>query len=182
MASRSTRRGGKRCNRRSNRRASRRNTRRSYGGSSPANVNDTSMLSPQRLSVAQGQQFADLTKNYHGGRRSSRRSRKHRGGMGPYPGAVLDSGLPNNLHASAHLLPLDKSFAEIQGMKDQAGGRRKRRGGRRTRSNRKYGGSGSLGFAPTDAPGMLLDAASTARAGLNPEWKLAENPNSFAPQ
>jgi hypothetical protein len=29
---------------------------------------------------------------------------------------------------------------------------------------------------------MLLDASQTARAGLNPEWRLAEDPNSFAPQ
>jgi hypothetical protein len=31
-------------------------------------------------------------------------------------------------------------------------------------------GGGALGYASTDAPGMLLTPAETARAGLNPEW------------
>ena len=38
--------------------------------------------------------------------------------------------------------------------------------------------------ASADAPGMLLDAGAEARAvrGMNPEWSLAPNPNSFAPR
>ena len=38
--------------------------------------------------------------------------------------------------------------------------------------------------ASADAPGMLLDAGGEARAvrGMNPEWTLAPNPNSFAPR
>ena len=38
--------------------------------------------------------------------------------------------------------------------------------------------------ASSSAPGMLLDTASEARAvrGMNPEWTLAPNPNSFAPR
>ena len=202
---------------RKNRRASRKNrsNRRSRrnmngpfrvanGGSysvkdiSPMDLNDSSMMSPQRLSVAQGQQFGDLTKNMHGG-------------MGVYPGAVVDSALPQNLHASARLVALDRSYNEIAGMQD--GGRRRRKGRKASRKGRKAsrksrkgrkasrksrkgrkssrksrksrrqrGGYAALGFASTDSPGMLLDASQTARAGLNPEWKLAENPNSFSPQ
>ena len=163
---------------------------------SPMDVNDTSMMSPQRLSVGQGNQFAELTKNMHGG-------------MGVYPGAVTDSGLPQNLHASARLVGLDQKYAEIANMRDQAGGRRRRRrakgsrkgsrksrkasrksrkASRKSRKSRKGRKSrrsmrgGALGYAPTDAPGMLLDASQTARAGLNPEWKLAEDVNSFAPK
>jgi len=38
--------------------------------------------------------------------------------------------------------------------------------------------------APSNAPGMLLDARAEANAvrGMNPEWNLASNPNSFAPR
>ena len=157
-------------------------------------LSDNSMMSAQRRSVAQGQQFGDLTKNMHGG-------------MGVYPGAVVDSTLPQNLHASARLVALDRAYSEISGLQD--GGRRRRRASRKgrkasrkgrkasrkgrkasrksrkgrkaSRKGRKQRG-GALGFASTDAPGMLLDASQTARAGLNPEWKLAENPNSFSPQ
>ena len=163
----------------------------------PMEINDTSMMSPQRLSIGQGNQFAELTKNMHGG-------------MGVYPGAVTESGLPQNLHASARLLALDQKYAEIANMSDQAGGRRRsrknrkasrknrknRKASRKSRKNRKASRKnrkasrknrrslrgGALGYAPTDAPGMLLDASQTARAGLNPEWRLAEDPNSFAPQ
>ena len=153
-------------------------------------------MSPQRLSVGQGNQFAELTKNMHGG-------------MGVYPGAVTDSGLPQNLHASARLVGLDQKYAEIANMRDQAGGRRRRRARKATKSRKTRKGrkasrkgrksnnsrksrkgrksrrsmrGGALGYASTDAPGMLLDASQTARAGLNPEWKLAEDVNSFAPK
>ena len=195
-------------NRRNTRRTTRKNSRRNnfVGGyaansATPMEINDTSMMSPQRLSVGQGNQFAELTKNMHGG-------------MGVYPGAVTESTLPQNLHASARLLALDQKYAEIANMSDQAGGRRRRKTRKASRKNRKASRKnrkasrknrkasrknrkasrknrkasrrslrgGALGYAPTDAPGMLLDASQTARAGLNPEWKLAEDVNSFAPQ
>lgn len=142
-----------------------------YGGMTlaPQDINDTSMMSPQKLSVAQGGQFADLTRSMHGG-------------MAPYPGGVTESGLPQNLQASARLVGLNESFDYIKGMKDVAGGRRRRRSrknrkasrknrkaSRKSRKNRRTRG-GALGYAPSDMPGMLLDAAATARAGLNPEW------------
>ena len=147
-----------------------------YGGMNlaPQDINDTSMMSPQKLSIAQGGQFAELTRNMHGG-------------MGPFPGAVTDNVLPQNLQASARLLGLNNSFDYIKGMKDVAGGRRRRKNRRSSRKNRRSSRrsarrGGALGYAPSDAPGMLLDAAATARAGLNPEWQLAENPNSFSPK
>ena len=170
---------------RSNRRANTRRNRRNnmMGGSytvkdiSPQALNDTTGLGPQQQSIAQGVQFGQLTNKMHGG-------------MGVYPGAVTDSGLPANLHASARLLAQDQAFSQIQGMRDQAGGRksrsrkarnnrksrkasrksRKSRKGRKaSRKNRRMNG-GALGYASTDAPGMLLTPAETARAGLNPEW------------
>jgi len=162
---------------------------------SPQALNDTTGLGPQQQSIAQGVQFGQLTNKMHGG-------------MGVYPGAVTDSGLPANLHASARLLAQDQAFADIQGLRDQAGGRKRRsrkasrknrksrkayrksrkasrknrkasrknrkasrksRKSRNNRRNRRMNG-GALGYASTDAPGMLLTPAETARAGLNPEW------------
>ena len=187
---------------RSNRRANTRRNRRNnmMGGSytvkdiSPMSLTDTTGLGPQQQSIAQGVQFGQLTNKMHGG-------------MGVYPGAVTDSGLPANLHASARLLGQDQAFADIQGLRDQAGGRKRRsrkarnnrksrkasrknrkasrknrkasRKNRKTRNNRKNRkasrknrrmNGGALGYASTDAPGMLLTPAETARAGLNPEW------------
>lgn len=113
------------------------------------------------------------------------------GGVAP----VGDSGvLDSNLRESARLGPLDQSFQEIAGMTDQAGGRRRRKGrksrkgrkGRKSRRSRRKmrGGASALMAASTNANPMLLDGRSSSQAvtEMNPEWKLAENPNSFAPQ
>ena len=117
--------------------------------------------------------------------------------------------LPQGLHDSARVSPLDASIRAIQGFNDQAGGKRKRKGTRKgrkgrkvsrkgrkatrknrkatrkNRKNRKYnGGAYSLSSAADFAsPGMLLDSALEAKAlsGMNAEWKLAANPGSFAP-
>ena len=166
-----------RSNRRVNTRRNRRNNM--MGGSysvkdiSPMSLTDTTGLGPQQQSIAQGVQFGQLTNKMHGG-------------MGVYPGAVTDSGLPANLHASARLLGQDQAFAEIQGLsggrrrKNRKGSRKSRKASRKSRKasrksrksyrkNRRMNG-GALGYASTDAPGMLLTPAETARAGLNPEW------------
>ena len=59
------------------------------------------------------------------------------------------------------------------------GGGRKRRGSRKMR-----GGSAADMGHPMDVSEetkMLIPSSLQQQAGLNPEWKLAENPNSFAP-
>ena len=66
----------------------------------------------------------------------------------------------------------------------------KRKGRKRNASGRflkMRGGAAQPGLdlaASADAPGMLLDARTEASAmrGMNPEWSLAPNPNSFAPR
>jgi hypothetical protein len=134
---RNTRRNTRR-NRRNSRRnnMARRNSRRNnmMGGaglvnSMPATVNDNSMNGAKEMSLAQGQQFADLHKNQHGG------------GLlgGPYPGAVTDESLISpDMAASARVAPLNAALNEIRGMKDQEGGRRRRRSSRKgSRKNRK---------------------------------------------
>ena len=171
-----------------------------YGGEAPVNyINEE----PMRLSLAQGQQFAGFHKNQHGG------------AYGPYPGAVDQATvLPADLTAAARLLPLNAAFAQIRGMSDQAGGKRRRgkKASRKTRKHRKgsrkhrkgsrkqrggvlvrWGGGSrrrlrggsyaEMRFPmPVGEEGkMLIPAGLQAQAGLNPEWKLAENPLSFAP-
>lgn len=146
------------------------------------------------LNLAQGRQFAEMHQAQHGG-----------AGLvsGPYPDALGDV-LPQDLAASARLLPLQKAFDDIKGMSDQAGGRRRRRtkrknmkGGKKSRkskkskksrksrknrrSRRSRRGGGHLGYQAVDAPGMLLSNAEYKLAGLNPEWNLAADPNAFVP-
>ena len=176
-----------------------RNRSKSRGGASysyvPAPVNYVDATG--NLNLAQGRQFAEMHEGQHGG--AGRIS-------GPYPDALGDV-LPQDLAASARLLPLQKSFDEIKGMSDQAGGRRNKRkslkGGKKSRKNRKSkksrksrknrnnrknrksrrsrrGGS-HLGYQAVDAPGMLLTNAEYKLAGLNPEWDLAADPNAFNP-
>lgn len=144
------------------------------------------------INLAQGQQFAKINAPFHGGALYG----------GPYPGAVTSSQLPADLQASAHLSPLNKAFEDIRGLKDQVGGKRKgsrknrkstrknRKGSRKDRKDRKNRRSwtrkgrkgGALGYMPmNEFNKMLLPAGLEGKAGLNPEWKLAEDPNAFAP-
>jgi hypothetical protein len=177
-----------RRNTRRNRRNTRRNTRRNnlMGGGAlqltPMDLKDTSMMGPSKMSIAQGMDYF----GYHA---------KQHGGAAPVgTTGVLEDGL----RGYAHLAPLDKAYSEIAGLKDQAGGRRrKQRKGRKgrkaaTRKQRKgrkgtrkmRGGMRELGSMPVDAPGMLLppSLARAALSNMNQEWKLAENPSSFAPR
>jgi hypothetical protein len=45
------------------------------------------------------------------------------------------------------------------------------------------GGVRELGYMDANAPGMILPPGLAAKAlsTMNSEWKLAENPNAFAP-
>ncbi len=65
-----------------------------------------------------------------------------------------------------------------------AGGGRRRRASRRNGSCRQWGGSAAEMALPMDVAEsvkMLIPPSLQSQAGLNPEWKLAENPASFAP-
>ena len=141
--------------------------------SMPAPVGVDPMGDMTRQSMNQGQQFASFHANQHGG-----------AGLvgGPYPGIVGGEPLlSDNLAASARVGPLNQALNEIKGMQDggrRRGSRRNRKGSRR---NRRYLGGGlALNPASTGADGMLLPSRLTA-AGMNAEWKLAENPRAFAP-
>lgn len=96
-------------------------------GPAPVNYN-LAGSSPSQMSLAQGNQYASYHMNQHGG-------------VGPYPGEVVGSGLPPELHASARILPLDGYFNDIRGLKDpnQMGAGRRRRGRKASRKGRKAG-------------------------------------------
>jgi hypothetical protein len=137
-----------------------------------------------RMSLGQGEDYFKYHEGQHGGDESNIQG-------SPFPGAIVHSTLPGDLRGPAHLQGLDKAFSDIAGLKDQAGGRRKRyksrrgksakrrtRGGksakrrtRRMRRMRRRGGA-ELEYAPFPSQGMLLDSQRAyAQAGLNPEWK-----------
>jgi hypothetical protein len=109
--------------------------------------------------------------------------------------------LDDSLRGQAWQNPIDQSIKAIQGMSDQAGGARRRRGSKKGRKGSKKGRKGSKkgrrgtkkmrgGAAYSissaqdfGAPGMLLSPGQEAAAlgGMNPEWKLATDPNAFSP-
>jgi len=133
---------------------------------------------PSQMSLGQGADYFKYHEGQHGGDAL---------GMGPFPEAVLSPGLPEALRGPAHIGGIDKAIADVRGLKDQAGGkRRKHRKGskkhgkgtkkhskkhRKTHRRHRRSG-GALGYAPFPSSGMLLSSPTAyAQAGLNPEWK-----------
>ena len=184
--------------RKNSRKTVRRNRNRQRAGGMPfmvpAGVNDKTMKSPSSQSLAQGVDYDKIHMGQHGGAYT------------PMSGApVGDQGLlDSSLRSVARIGPVDEAIASIQGMSDQSGGRRysrprgskkasrrrgskkasRRRGSKKaSRRRRQRGGSTNYRPADSSAPGTLLPPSMESRAvgGMNPEWKLAENPNSFAP-
>jgi hypothetical protein len=155
----------------------------------PASVNDKTMIAPSSQSLAQGAEYNKIHMGQHGG------------AFTPMSGApVGDQGLlDSSLRAVARVGSIDQAIASIKGMSDQSGGRRgkksTRRGKKSTRrgkkssrrgkksSRRRQRGGSSYRPADASAPTALLPPSMESRAvgGMNPEWKLAENPASFAP-
>ena len=97
----------------------------------PASVNDDSMLSASELNKAQGLDYESLHAGQHGGAAVSLASAAPPG----YTGMLDDS-----LRGAARISVLDESMQGIQGMSDQSGGRRKRKGSSRKRKNCMMGG------------------------------------------
>ena len=96
--------------------------RRSHGGVAPASHDDIGWSS--KMSLGQGDDYLKYHVGQHGG--------------AALQGADLSSlgseGLPSSLRSSAMLGGLDKAFGEIQGLRDQSGGKRRRRRSHRRRS------------------------------------------------
>jgi hypothetical protein len=168
---------------RRNRRVNRR-TRRQRGGwqtINPADIGDSSMAEPSQLSGAQGTEYKEIHKGQYGG-----------GGVGLEGAPVGTTGvLDEGLRATARVSTLDSSMGAIQGMSDQSGGRRRRkrrgskkRSSRKRNSRRRHSGGGGLNPSDYSASTHLLSPAAESKAlmQMSPEWKLAENPSSFAPR
>jgi len=158
---------------------------------------ESSFSSPSKMMLSQGEEYQSLHAGQHGGAVA----------INPSPAPPGYTGmLDSNLRGQAWVNPIDDSLKAIQGMSDQSGGRRRRRRGtskrRRGTSKRRRGtskrrrapskrsrrmrGGAALSLANAQdfrAPGMLLSPGQEAAAlgGMNPEWKLATDPNSFAP-
>ena len=202
------RRNMKRRTHRKGTRKSRRNTRMRGGYVSiGSNIANTSMNSASKLSMLQGQQYTSQHANQRGGvanvgytgvlsqdMRAAARVDKA-GGMAP----VGDTGVMDVNRVEARVGPIDAAFQEIAGMRDQAGGRRRRRGTRKGRKGRKGSRKSRSGrksrryltrrnmnggTASVNDPTMMLPSGMEKQAvmGMNPEWKLAEDPTSFNPQ
>lgn len=129
-------------------------------------------------SLSQGQQFASLTKDFHGGKRNTRRclrknrrssrmkrTRRMRGGAAEYPNS-FDELLPQTMHDSAKIASLDNAFNDLPKFVGSYGSMT---GGRRSRKMRKMRRMRG-GVAPVDASSMILSAAEEPAAFLNPQW------------
>jgi hypothetical protein len=154
------------------RRHSRRRSTRRRGGMAPVSYHLSGSW-PSRMSLGQGADYFKYHEGQHGG---------------AAPLSAIGQMLPPELRPAAHIGGIDKAIADVRGLKDQAGGKRKRRSTKRGGSKRK--GSkrhsrkhrkthrrrrgGALGYAPFPSAGMLLSSPKAyAEAGLNPEWKTA---------
>jgi len=122
-----------------------------------------------KMAAGQGSDFM----KYHGG--------QHGGFLAGAPvGVIGREGLPSSMQGAAMTASTMKAYADIAGLKDQAGGRRKRKNKkskkqRKSRSKRsksqrrtRQRGGSKLEFAPVSAGGMLLSDYS--KSGLSPQW------------
>ena len=167
--------------------------RRQRGGQAP--VNDSSMLSPSSSSLAQGADYKQIHMGQHGGKPLI-------GGAAPVES--IGETLPQELQGPASVTSTMNAFRDIQGMSDQTGGARrrskrrgskrrgskrgtkrskrsKRRGTKRSKRSWRFWGGANANPAAASAPGMILPSSVT-EGGMNPEWGLAKDPNSFAPK
>jgi hypothetical protein len=133
------------------------------------------------MAAGQGGDFM----KYHAGQRG--------GFLAGAPVSVIGSeGLPSSMQGAAMTAGTMRAYADIAGLKDQTGGRRKRKNKkskkqrkshskrsksqrrtrqRRTRQRRtrsKQSGGWKLDFSPVSAAGMLLSDYS--KTGLSPQW------------
>lgn len=156
-----------------------RRTRRHQGGSHAL------MGAPLSDSLAGG--WSSKMASGHGSDYLKYHAGQHGGYLAGAPVSVIGrEGLPASMQGSAMTAGTMKAYADIAGLKDQHGGRRKKHGKkskkqrrtrsksqRRTRSKRsnrskRQRGGSKLDFAPVSSAGMLL--SDYTKAGLSPQW------------
>ena len=156
---------------------------RRYGGAE-AFVGAPLSYQLQDQALAQGADFLSYHKGQHGGATPLALTSLD---------AIDNSALAGQLRGPAMLGGIDRAFADIAGLRDQQGGKRRRRrskkGGKRSKRSKKGGKrskrsgkksrrthrtrrshGGAMGFAPFPSQGMLLSPGQTARAGLSEGW------------
>ena len=120
-----------------------------------------------------------------GGRRR-RGSRRMRGGDSDAASGAMEGGAKRRSRRGRKGSRRVRGGGKRKGSRGMCGGS-KRKGSRRGRkgSRRMRGGAAYSIASAQDvgAPGMLLSPGMEREAlsGMNPEWKLATDPNSFAP-
>lgn len=155
------------------RKSHRRTQHRRRGGMAPVSYSLSGSW-PSQMSLGQGVDY----ERYHEGQH---------GGSAPYPTSVADAMvLPANMRAPAMVDGTMQAYSDVRGLRDppfdqmatpaaaqqQGGRKRKHRASRKRRASRKHRG-GSLGYAPTSAPTMLLTPKQYDMAGLNPDYRGA---------
>jgi len=153
------------------RQRSQRRTRRHQGGAhalmgAPLSDNLAGSWS-SKMSAGQGGDFMKIHRGQHGGFLA-----------GAPVGVIGREGLPSSMQAAAMTASTMKAYADIQGLKDQAGGRRRRskrtkrtkrtKRSKRSKHSKKQRGGSKLDFAPVSGAGMLLSDYS--KTGLSPQW------------
>ena len=162
----------------------------------PANLGDTTHDSSMKESLSQGQDFSKMHENQHGGFAPLNET------------GVLSSDLRASAHLSALDQSYNeiagmkdqsggrsrrarrKSRRTMRGGKKSRrtmlGGKKSRRstcGGKRRRLSRRrtHGGASENGSPVVNSQNQLILPSSLTVGNMNPEWKLAEDPNSFVP-
>lgn len=206
-----SRKAGRKAGRKGSRKANRRNTRRSQrGGEAPVGEYGAgSGITPMTLNLAQGQQFAAYHAGQHGGANFGPYPGAVQEAS-VLPADLVASAKLLPLNQSFDYIRQFGPSSDNPNLKGGKGRKRKGRkasrksrkgrkqrggvlvrwggpagGGRRSRRRRvMYGGSYAEMKFPMDVSEegkMLIPPKMVAQAGLNPEWKLAENPASFDP-
>jgi hypothetical protein len=195
---------------RKSRKASRKSRRQSGGELSGAPL-DYSLKGPSGLNLAQGQQFAAYHSGQHGGAMAYGPYPGAVQEASMLPADLVASAHLLPLNQAFDYIRQFGPDADLKGGRrrrrsTRKGSRKGRKGRKATRKGRKgrkgskqhggvlvrWGGGarrmrgGSLAEMRYPMPvgeesKMLIPAALQAQAGLNPEWKLAENPSSFDP-
>lgn len=181
-----------------------RKQRRTSGGGSlnPMELNDTSMRSATNMSMAQGGDFANIHREQHGGMapvgytgvlddslRGSARvlpiddSLRQIAGLSDQTGGKRRKGRKGR-KASRKSRKASRKTKKARKATTRKGRKGRKASRKSTRRSRQTGGMRELGYMDANAPGMILppSLASKALSTMNAEWKLAENPSSFAPK
>jgi hypothetical protein len=154
-------------------RSTRRRSRMLYGGS-PANVGIFALGSKD---LPQGNQFLDMHRDQHGGANANLpkmlRNALQMGGAAPLD-TMGQPLLPSSLYDNARVAATYAQYGQIAGMKDQAGGRRRRAKGRKgkkthrrsVRRSRKMRG-GAMDLTPAE---IDWKEAIGIPQGVNPQF------------